>query len=86
MVIINDDQSKIIKARLILIRMGLVDIIRPVFFDIFGIVVFIFLLITGIWMLKKKKIPPTWVSVILIVIGVWGLIVDGTIVYLTYLK
>lgn len=58
---------------------------RPEFFDIFGLIVFTFLFIVGILMLKSKKKLPDWVGFIILLIGISGLIVDGAIVIKTYL-
>lgn len=59
---------------------------RPEFFDIFGLVIFIFLLIVGSWMLLSKKKLPQWVGFVILLVGILGLIVDGFIVFQTYLK
>ncbi|MFH1608042.1 MAG: hypothetical protein ABIA78_02820 [archaeon] len=60
------------------------NFIQPEFFDIFGLVVFIFLFFVGMKMVKKQKIPE-WAGYIVLLIAVLGLIVDGTIVIKTYL-
>lgn len=59
--------------------------IRPEFFDIFGITVFTFILIIGITSLYSKKKLPKWTTVVLVIIGILGLLVDGMIVFKTYL-
>ena len=56
-------------------------IIRPEFFDIFGVLTFTILLIIGL----KIRVNQKKASTILIIIGILGLIVDGTIVIKTYL-
>lgn len=57
---------------------------RAEFFDIFGIIVFIFLAAVGYWMLKKNK-NPDWIGASLLTIGVLGLIVDCTLVLRAFL-
>ncbi len=58
------------------------------FFDIFGIFVFAIILIIGILIKFKRRKSPKhfldWIAIILIIIGVLGLIVDGTIVIVNY--
>jgi len=61
-------------------------IFQPEFFDIFGIGVFTFIVSLSIWALKTKKPLPKWVALFLLAIGIAGLLVDGTIVYTTFLK
>jgi len=65
---------------------SLFKMIRPEFFDIFGILVFSFLIISSLWGLKTRKPFSQWTLAILFIIGVLGLIVDGTIVFITYLQ
>jgi hypothetical protein len=57
---------------------------RPEFFDIFGLMVFSFLLIISIWMLRTKKRLPEWVGFVILLISITGLIIDGFIVIKTY--
>ncbi|MFC1756606.1 hypothetical protein ACFLZC_00385 [Patescibacteria group bacterium] len=64
----------------------ILNIIRPEFFDIFGIFVFTFFIILAIWGLKTKKPLPRWSLIILLLVGIAGIIVDGIIVYITYLQ
>ena len=54
------------------------------FFDIFGFMGFVIILIISIWMLKTKERVPKWTAVILLIIAMMGLIVDGFIVIKTY--
>ena len=63
---------------------SLLKIIRPEFFDIFGVFVFIFLIVLSLWGLKTRKPFPKWSTVILLTIGILGFIVDSIIVYITY--
>lgn len=60
-------------------------IIRPEFFDIFGIFIFTFLIALSLWGMKTRRALPRWALIILFIIGILGLIVDGAIVYMTYL-
>lgn len=55
------------------------------FFDIFGFMGFIIILIISMWMLKSKDKLPNWAGVILLSIAILGLIIDGTIIIKTYL-
>ena len=56
---------------------------KPEFFDIFGLIVFVFLFAVGFLMIKKQKLP-NWVGFLILLIGILGLIVDGSIVIKTY--
>lgn len=60
--------------------------IKPEFFDIFGIAVFSFITIISYWAINNGNFVPRWALIILLTIGILGLIVDGTIVFLTYIK
>ncbi|MEK7070552.1 MAG: hypothetical protein AAB966_01985, partial [Patescibacteria group bacterium] len=60
--------------------------IRPEFFDIFGILTFSVLIYLGAQALFFGEQVPHWGLWFLFLIGIAGLIVDGTIVYITYLK
>jgi len=62
------------------------NFIRPEFFDIFGLLVFSFITILSIWSLRTERVVPVWATVILLLIGISGLIVDGAIVYITYIQ
>ncbi|MEK6924735.1 MAG: hypothetical protein AABW71_00680 [Nanoarchaeota archaeon] len=55
------------------------------FFDIFGFIGFVFLFITGIYMVKTKKRMPDWMGFLILLIGLVGLIVDGYVVFKNYL-
>ena len=59
---------------------------NPEFFDIFGLIGFIFITWLAIHLLTKKQAPPKWASVILLIIGILGLIIDGAIVFINYLR
>lgn len=53
---------------------------NPVFYDVFGIFIWIYVAILSIYLLRTRKKPrkaPIW---ILLIIAILGLIVDGTLV------
>ena len=58
----------------------------PEFFDIFGFFAFLFIVIISLWGLYTKKRFPIWTKIVLLIIGILGLIIDGAIVYINYLK
>ena len=58
---------------------------RPEFYDIFGFIIFIFLIILSSWSLIKNKKLPKWILITLLIIGIIGGIVDGIIVYSHFL-
>jgi len=60
------------------------DFIQAEFFDIFGILVFAFLLFIGLKIVQKKKLP-NWTGIVILLIAISGLIVDGIIVIKTYI-
>ena len=60
--------------------------LKPEFFDIFGLWGFIFIFSVSLWSLKKRKPIPKWALRLLILIGILGVVIDGTIVYLSFLK
>jgi len=55
------------------------------FFDIFGIIAFLYVTIISLMMLKKKNKLPKWTILFMLIVGILGLIVDTTIVIKTYL-
>lgn len=57
---------------------------EPEFFDIFGLITFGFLFWVGSWMIQKNK-KPAWLSFTILILGILGLIVDGSIIIKTYL-
>lgn len=66
--------------------MKLEKILKPAFFDIFGIVVFTFLIWVGYTNLNAiQPLNPT-LSMIILLIGIAGLIVDTINVFRTYIK
>ena len=60
--------------------------LRPEFFDIFGVAVFGFIAAVSAWALKTGNPISDPVPVLFLLIGIAGLIVDGVIVYRTYIK
>lgn len=56
---------------------------KPEFFDIFGIPVFLFVFYIGISLNQKLSVPD-WAPIVLIIIAILGLIVDSTIVLKNY--
>ena len=58
---------------------------QPEFYDIFGLLIFAFVTVISIWSLKTGKGLPRWALIALLIIGILGLIVDGTIVIKTFL-
>jgi len=55
---------------------------RPEFFDVFGLFTFLFIGGVGTWSLVKKMPLPRWIAVLLVLIGIAGLAIDGTMVVL----
>ena len=55
------------------------------FFDIFGFLGFIYITGTSLWMLKNKKKLPKPATIILLILGILGLLIDGSIVINKYL-
>jgi len=47
------------------------------FFDIFGVLIFSGLTLIGLWELYSEKQMPDWIAFALIVVGLFGLVVDG---------
>lgn len=60
--------------------------LNPAFFDILGFSAFAFIILFAAWVLMYRRLPPRIVIYILLIVGILGLIVDGIIVYQTYLK
>jgi uncharacterized membrane protein len=59
--------------------------LEPQFFDIFGFLGFIYIILIGILGLRGRPLPK-WDFIILLAIGVVGLVVDGFFVYSFYLR
>ena len=62
--------------------------IKAEFFDIFGILAFVIILVIGILIkFKRKKLPNDvfdWIAITLIIVGVLGLVVDLVMVIRAY--
>lgn len=58
---------------------------RPEFYDIFGMLAFIYIVTISLFLLLDKEILFS-LKVILLAIGIIGLIVDVTVVYNKFLK
>jgi len=58
----------------------------PQFFDTFGVLVFLYLTVLALWGINSKKCLPEWSYVVLLLIGLSGLLVDGTITYVYFLE
>jgi len=58
----------------------------PEFFDIFGFLSFIIITIIGGFLLISRESVPDYAIYILLIIGIAGMIVDGTIVYKNFLR
>ncbi|MBU1136501.1 MAG: hypothetical protein ABIG37_02625 [Nanoarchaeota archaeon] len=63
--------------------MNLKKIFKPEFFGIFG---FILIVLISILIISSAEKLSNWTGYILLIIGIIGLIVDGTIVFNVYLK
>jgi len=59
-------------------------LLEPAFYDLFGLIVFIFLIYLGVKGLKKQKIKP-WMFKVILTIGILGLIVDFSMVMLKFI-
>ncbi len=59
--------------------------LEPQFFDIFGLIVFIYITLLS-WLLLRRIYVKKWMIIVLFLIGVIGLLVDGSVVYVYYLK
>lgn len=55
-------------------------------FDILGILTFPFILIYALYVLQTGHMPAEWTTKMLVVIGIGGIIIDGTIVYRFFFK
>lgn len=58
---------------------------EPQFFDIFGVLGFVYIVGLSLLGLVGKQLPK-WMFVILLLIGVTGLLIDTLIVYTFYIK
>ncbi|MDP3784795.1 MAG: hypothetical protein Q8R12_01825 [bacterium] len=56
------------------------------FFDIFGALGFLYIVVFSSWLLFVQNFSPRWPVFILLLIGIIGLVVDAVIVHRSYLK
>ncbi|MEK7503222.1 MAG: hypothetical protein AAB556_02130 [Patescibacteria group bacterium] len=56
------------------------------FFDIFGFWGFLFIFSVCLWSLKTKRNIPMLATILFLIISIIGIVVDGTIVYLNFIK
>ncbi len=59
---------------------------RAEFFDVFGVGVFAVITFMSVRTFMTDAPIPYWFVVFLITIGVFGIIIDGVIVFRTYIK
>ena len=59
---------------------------RPEAFDILGIGIFSFFILVSSRAIFLDQPLPEWMAYALLVIGIFGLLIDGYIVYKAYLK
>ena len=60
--------------------------IRAETFDILGVFAFFSIALLSLYALSTSNALPKWALFYLLFVGIAGLIIDGTIVYLTFLK
>ncbi len=58
---------------------------EPEFLDIFGFIGFIYITVLALMQLQGKKVPKIG-FILLLIVGLLGVIIDGLIVYLYFLK
>jgi hypothetical protein len=59
---------------------------KPEFYDLFGFPTFVFLTAVSLWAIITKNNFPDWIVYVLLIIGLAGMVVDGTIVYEKFVK
>ncbi|MBU3907227.1 MAG: hypothetical protein KKA64_03170 [Nanoarchaeota archaeon] len=64
----------------------MIDFKEAAFYDLFGFVGFVFITILATQMLVKNKLPAKWAIIVLLAIGISGIIVDGIMTYLKFIK
>lgn len=80
-----DTAFAIIAILAVILNLIMLEFFRAEFFDIFGLLVWVFFLIFGAWMLLTKEETPDWLAWVVVIIGLLGLITDGWIVIKTFL-
>lgn len=53
---------------------------NPRFYDLFGLPIFLFIMVLSGWMLYTMKFPPRGYIWALLIIGIAGIIIDGVMV------
>lgn len=53
------------------------------FFDIFGFIGFLYIFVISLFLFIEKKLPK-WTILLLLIISILGIIVDGLIIFYTY--
>ncbi|MEK6844408.1 MAG: hypothetical protein AABX83_03190 [Nanoarchaeota archaeon] len=66
--------------------MSLTLLNKPEFYDIFGFIAFIIITLIAFHSFKNKKPLSKLLNYILLLIGILGLIVDGTIIYFNFIR
>lgn len=59
---------------------------QPQFFDIFGAIGFVYIILFSVWCLKNNRVVPGSALFVLLMIGVVGFLVDSAIVYFSYIR
>jgi uncharacterized membrane protein len=59
---------------------------KPGFFDIFGIFVFLYIIVISILTLNSNIKLPSWTAYILLIIGILGFLIDSIMVFIKYIK
>jgi len=60
-------------------------LLNPAFYDIFGMIIFAFIIALFIWALHTKKKIPIWARRTMLGIGIAGLITDICMVYFHFM-
>ncbi len=55
-------------------------------FDILGLFTFTFLAGVSFWAIATGESLPEWAIFVILIIGILGIIIDGTIVYKTFIR
>lgn len=61
--------------------------LQPEFFDLFGLITFLFIIAFSLWALKVKrprKRVPRYIFIVLFIVGILGILVDSIIVFINY--
>lgn len=58
---------------------------EPQFFDIFGLIGFIYITFLSLVLLRRIYVKK-WMLIVLLLIGITGLLIDGSVVYVYYFR